>query len=153
MKALLTLFVIAGLGYGLVYFIPSEAKKRALASLGLSQFFGETLPHYLREKFRIPPDPAKTRRKLLEDLATTITSIERELEGVVPVTTNGEPAKLPREEAIRAGVEKSRELLAKSEDVLRELTEANTGAGVVRTFAGRLRDKVLPPPAECPVPE
>ena len=161
MKALFYLIFFSLTVYGVVHYVPSEAKEKTLAAIGLSDFFQETLPGYLRSKFSIPENPIAKRERLLGQLSETIGNIEREIEAVapslsaVPPPASGAPAKARSGETpptvtpeeFRERIEKTKELITESESVLAELEKANPQQGFVTKAAERLLDRVLPPPA------
>lgn len=169
MKGLLYLLLIGAVVYGIIRYVPAETKGKTLAAVGLSGFFQETLPGYLRSKFSIPESPIVKRERLLEQLSGAIGSIGREIDAValpvaiVPPPPSGGSAKTklsspstrsgqaPPSTAglaeIRERVEKTKELITESESVLAELREANPQQGFVAKAALRLLDRVLPSPA------
>jgi len=146
MKRLLVLLLLGAAAWALVRYVPDEVKQRALASLGLDTFFRETLPVYLRKKLTIPESPENKRKKLLNELAATITDVERELEAAVPPQTNGTPPPLPKQTELRERAERARESLLKSEELVKQLNEVNAGQGVFTRAAERLLGKILPAP-------
>ncbi len=146
MRKLFYLAIAAALVYVVVYKVPGETKRQTLAAVGLADFFSQTLPGYLRSKFAIPENPVAKRRQLLEELSKAIGTVERELEAIVPTVTNGITIpKLPPPKEIQKRIEKTREFLAKSEETLRELGEANPKSGLLSRLGDRLLDRVLPP--------
>ncbi|MDP3727693.1 MAG: hypothetical protein Q8R35_03605 [bacterium] len=160
MRGLLYLLIIGAGIYGFVFYVPAETRERALAVVGLSNFFQETLPGYLRSKFSIPENPIVKRERLLAELSGVIGSIDREIGAVappaaaVPPPPSGGAAKMkspppPSAELaeIRERVEKTKELITESESILAELEKANPQQGFVAKAAERLLDRVLPPPA------
>lgn len=160
MRKLFYLLIIAAGVYGVAYYVPPETKRQALAAVGLADFFQVTLPGYLRSKLSIPENPVAKREKLLGELSGAIGSIERELEAVSPVEINGSPLpqgkpppppKLPPAKEVQARIEKSRELLAESEEKLALLREENPKQGFVAKAAERVLDRVLPSPDVAPV--
>lgn len=145
MRKFLYLLIIGAVVYYAVYQVPQETKERALAAIGLADFFQETLPRYLREKLSIPENPVVKRQQLLDQLSSAIGNIERELEVVSPAVANGAPAPtLPPPKTIREQIEKTRDFLAQSETVLEDLQKANPGQGIFQKTAERVLDKILP---------
>ena len=143
MKTVFVLAIAAGLIYSAIRLAPEETRS-SLASIGLAQFFRQTLPGYLREKLAIPQNPVAKRAKLLEELTAAVTSIEKELEAAVPLKTNGLAPPLPRPQEIRARVEQARELLANTEEKIRQLEGVSAGEGFLRQVGTRLLDRILP---------
>lgn len=147
-KTILTLLMAAILVFLLVKFISPDFWPKAIAAAGMADFFQQTLPRYLREKLSIPQNPVAKRQQLLDQLSSAIGNIERELEVVSPVVTNGASApapKLPSPQTIQEQIEKTRDFLAQSETVLEELQKANPGQGILEKITERLLDKILPP--------
>ncbi|MBI4132645.1 MAG: hypothetical protein HY473_00900 [Candidatus Sungbacteria bacterium] len=149
MRMLFYFLIIAVGGYTVAHYVPSETKDKMLASLGVENFFRNTLPTYLRHKLSIPENPVAKREKLLTELSQNITGIERELAIVVPPRTDGTSSlpKLPPAAEIIERIERSREFLANSESTLQELEKINPSAGLVQKTGERILEKVLPPPA------
>ncbi len=152
MKLLFYLLLAAAAIYVSVRVAPVGTAHRGLEAVGLANFFERTIPDYLREKLTIGEDPAAKRRKLVRELAEKISVAERELEAAVPVLLDGQPQKLPSAEVIRERAEKTREALAKSEEILTKLEAASAGEGVIRATAGRILGAVLPTAAPVPSP-
>lgn len=147
MRKLAYLMIIGGIIYVLAYQVPPEAKRNALAAVGLTDFFGHALPNYLRQKLSIPENPVTKRARLLGELTQAIGGIERELEAVAPPETNGTapaPAAPLASKDIRTRIEKTREFLARSEEVLKELENANPKSGLVQKAGERLLERILP---------
>lgn len=150
MKSFLYLALAAAAIYGFSRLVPDGTTHKALAAVGLADFWDQKIPVYLRGKLSIPENPVTKRKKLLDELSQNLTGVERALEAVVPVTTTGSPTPLssiPEKSEVRDRIEKSREFLAKSETALKELENANTGQGIFQKTAERLLDKILPPPS------
>ena len=150
MKRFFYLLLAAAAVYGVVRYVPAEAKERALAAVGLGDFFKETLPVFLRAKLSISENPVTKRAKLLRELSSSVGEIERELEAVAPARSDGAAAAfppLPSSAEIRERIERSREFLAKSEEALKALEDANPGKGLLEKAAERILDKILPPPS------
>lgn len=150
MRRFFYLLLAAAAVYGAVRYVPRETRERALAAVGLSDFFKETLPTFLRTKLSISENPVTKRAKLLRELSSSVGEIERELEAVIPVSSDGTPTAvpLPSSREIRERIERSREFLAKSEEALAALEDANPGKSVFEKAAERILDKILPPPSE-----
>lgn len=156
MRGLFYLAIIAAAVYGIVVYVPAETKERALAAVGLSGFFEETLPGYLRSKFSIPENPVAKREKLLNELSAAIGNIGEELESVAPLAVPAPPAaggKSKTAEApkaappeLRERIEKTKELVRETESLLADLEKANPEQGFVAKAAERVLDKILPPP-------
>lgn len=149
MRKLFYLAIIGAAVYGFVYYISPEAKHRALAAVGLSDFFREKLPAYLRAKLSIQQNPVAKRERLLNELAAAIGGIERELDGASPAVSSPAGVATQKKSAdsgeVRARLEKAKELLDQSEDALAELTRSNPEQeGILANAAGRLLDRILP---------
>lgn len=159
MKLLLYLFFAGAAIYAFNRYAPDGTSERALAAVGLADFFQETLPSYARSKLSIPEDPAKKRERLLGDLSGALEGIEREIEGAAMLSSSG--ASVPAATANRANktsplpkssvsaeldkrLEKAKELVSRSEDALGELEKANPQQGLIAKAAQRLVDKILP---------
>lgn len=150
MKTLLTFIVIGAAAYALVNYTPDGAAHRALAAAGLSDFFENKAPAYLRDKLRIPANPVEKRKKLIDQLSQSLILAERELEAVAPASPTGTPvplAEIPGKAEIRSRIEAARESLAKSDAALKEIEQANAGQSIFQKTAERILDKILPPPA------
>ncbi len=171
MKFLLYLLLTVAGAYATAHYVPAETRARTLASIGLSGFFEETLPTYLRSKLTIPENPVEKRQRLLSELSAAIGGIETELEAVVPpppissdvaeavpgqTTTKTPAARSPTpppapkpitQSELRERMEKTKELLNQSETVLEELEKANPQQGFIAKATERILDKILPPPA------
>lgn len=145
MRAIFWAIALAAVAYGLLRVVPAETRERALGAIGLSGFFRETLPSYLRQKLTIPSDPAAIRRRLVGELAEKIAAVEGELDAAVPAATDGAVPSVASEAVVRKSIEHARKFLGESEDVLRGLEGANAGESPFREAARRLLDKILPP--------
>lgn len=147
MRMLFYFIIIGAVGYAAVHYVPSETKDKVLASLGVENFFRNTLPTYLQQKLSIPENPVDRREKLLNELSQNITDIERELAIVAPPRTDGKSSlsKLPSAAEIVERIERSREFLANSESILQELEKINPSAGLFQKTSERILDTVLPP--------
>lgn len=146
MKGFTFLLIAAGI-YVIYHYVPTEAKHKALAAVGVADFFQETLPRFLREKLSIPENPAVMRQKLIDELSKSVDAIDRELNSVSPPTAGGKaeaPIKLPAPGEIKKKIEKARELLSKSEETLKQLEGINSGEGILRKAVLGLVDKLLP---------
>ncbi len=155
------------------------------ATAGMAQFVQETVPRYLRERLSIPENPVAKRERLLRELTQQIGAIERELEAVAPATGGAKPdaGRTPRaaagtataptppadqptsppagaggplgEPGLRERIERTQELLARSEGVIEELERENPNHGLLAKAAERVLDRILPVPegtdnAVCP---
>lgn len=150
MKTLFYLIAIGAAAYAFVNYAPDGATHRALAAVGLSDFFENKAPAYLRDKLRIPANPVEKRKKLIDQLSQSLILAERELEAVVPASPTGTPvplAEIPGKAEIRNRIEAVRESLARSDAALKEIEKANAGQGIFQKTAERILDKILPPPA------
>ena len=150
MKTLFYLLFVGGLIWGFIHYAPSGTTQRALTTVGLANFFENKIPTYLREKLRIPESPIEKRKKLMNQLSQNFTTVEHELEAVVPVSLTGAPvslAEIPGKEEIRSRIEAARTSLAKSDSVLKELENLSASQSVLQQFTGRVLDKILPPTA------
>lgn len=146
MRKLFWLLLAAGAIYGFLK-IPAETKRRALAAIGVGEFFSTTVPSYLRDKLSISENPVAKRQKLLAELANNLDAIESELEPLSapePGASPPPPVPAPSPKDVAARVEKTRELLAKSDELLGELITANPGMGFFEKTSERLLDKVIP---------
>lgn len=150
MKTFFSLIAIGAAAYALVNYAPDGATHRALAAVGLSDFFENKAPSYFRDKLRIPANPVEKRKKLIDQLSQSLIIAERELEAVAPASSDGTRvplAEIPGKAEIRSRIEAARESLAKSDAALKELERANAGQGIFHKAAERMLDKILPPPA------
>lgn len=142
MKRFVAIVAIVGLGYLLYRVVPPETRARTLAGIGIPQFFGQTMPRYLREKLSIPQNPTAKRKQVLDELAGSVANIVDELDGAAP--PNAPIASLPP--AVRQRVERARELALQSESKIRELEASNEDVGIFQKIAERIFDRVIPPP-------
>ncbi|MBI4132229.1 MAG: hypothetical protein HY474_01210 [Candidatus Sungbacteria bacterium] len=157
MKSLFYLALIGAVAYGIIHYVPAETRQRAVAAVGLSGFFEETLPSFLRSKLSIPENPVVKRERLLGELSAAIGGVASELGAIDSQTISlappaertpaksKNPAPLLTSQDIRQRLEKTKELLTESEAVLGELKQANPQQGFIAQTAERLLDKILPP--------
>lgn len=144
MKTFFFLVIAGAVAYGIVHYVPGETKKSVLESVGLSRFFGETLPGFLRKKLSIPENPAEKRRRLAGELRTSIAETKRELDGLSQNSVGGVDVSPARAKELNAKIERAKEFLATSQAVITELEKSSSDESVFNKTAGRIIDKVLP---------
>lgn len=153
MKTFFYFIVIGAAVYAYVHYAPAGTAERALDKVGLAHFFNESMPGYLRNKLRIPESPAVKRKKLVDDLVSTISEIKGDLQTIAAseAGSNVSPAaKLAQEKTIREKTEKAQESIAKSEETLKQLEANNAGGGVIGSVVANILEKVLPAPTPVP---
>lgn len=138
MKLLFIIAIIAGGAYVTAHFAPQNLKSE-IFSTSIGKWVSQTLPRYLREKLSIPENPAAKRRELLDQLASSLSDVKRDLEKVVPTGSN-----LPSASAIQSGIAKVEEKLDATQSKLDELKSTNSGESVFRKFALRTVDAIFP---------
>lgn len=139
-KFVLSLAVIAALGYAFARYLPAETREHILQATGAREFFEQTLPNYLRQKLTIPENPVEKREKLLSELSENIARAGGELGAVVPAAQG----KLPSEAEIRTHVEQTQKLLTDAKAALTELKSINADSGVIQETAERVVNALLP---------
>ncbi len=144
MKPLLLLLVVAVVAFAVVNFTPENIKSGIFGGTGIGTFFGKTIPGFLREKLSIPESPVEKRSKILNELSKSLTVAREELLRAVPVPTDGIVPALPSNDDIRAHAKKAEEALQRSDQHLKDLTEANTEVSAFRTATLRAVDSIFP---------
>jgi hypothetical protein len=144
MKTLFFFLIAGAVVYGIARYVPAETKRNILGSSGLSRFFNETLPGFLRKKLSIPENPTEKRRRLADELTASITNVKRELDNLPKDGANKLDLSPARAREISDKIEKAKEFLAASQAVVAELSKSSSDEGVLIKTAGRVIDEILP---------
>lgn len=145
MRRIIWFLILAAAIYVGVKYIPAETKQRVLASVGFEKFFRETAPGYLRRKLSIPEDPVSKRKKVLDEIAKRIETVQLELDELAPSNVEGLP-KPVSPKVLQKNIEDSRDILGEAQVFIGELQELNPQGGIFQHTAERLLDKILPSP-------